>query len=94
MKTEKNPSDLSAADLIKYLNGRRNWHGNQYRSLCGEWLRKAEIRKQALNELASEWEKNGFGSVASELRNSQHNVEVSYGDRERQPDTNQTHNQP
>jgi hypothetical protein len=76
MKTKKHPSDLSAADLIKYLNGRRNWHGNQYRSLCGEWLRKAEIRKQALNELASEWEENGFGSVASELRTSLPNDQI------------------
>jgi hypothetical protein len=80
MKTKKHPSDLSAVDLIKYLNGRRNWHGNQYRSLCGEWLRKSEIRKQALNELASEWEENGFGSVASELRNSLHNSVLTQPD--------------
>jgi len=53
-KTKKHPSDLSAVDLIKYLNGRRCWHGNQYRSVCGEWLRKAEIRRDALRELASE----------------------------------------
>jgi hypothetical protein len=54
MKTKKPPSDLSAVDLIKYLNGRRGWHGSQYRSLCGEWLRKAKIRKQALAELAKD----------------------------------------
>ena len=54
MKTKKHPSDLSAVDLIKYLNGRRGWHGKQYRSLCGAWLRKAEIRKQALAELAND----------------------------------------
>lgn len=53
-KTKKHPSDLSAVDLIKYLNGRRGWHGSQYRSLCGEWLRKAEIRKQALRDLAAD----------------------------------------
>jgi hypothetical protein len=39
------PSDLSAADLIKYLNGRKYWHGNQYRSLCGDWLRKDQIKQ-------------------------------------------------
>jgi hypothetical protein len=54
MKTKKHPSDLNAVDLIKYLNGRRGWHGSQYRSLCGEWLRKAEIRKQALEELSKD----------------------------------------
>jgi len=54
MKAKKHPSDLSAVDLIKYLNGRKGWHGSQYRSLCGEWLRKAEIRKQALRELAED----------------------------------------
>lgn len=48
------PSEMSATDLIKYLNGRRGWHGNQYRSVCGEWLRKAEIKRQALRELAAE----------------------------------------
>lgn len=34
------PTDLTPIELIKYLNGRTGWHGNQYRSLCGEWLRK------------------------------------------------------
>lgn len=60
MKMKKHPSDLSAADLIKYLNGRRGWHGNQYRSVCGEWLRKAEIRRQALRELAAESRHNNY----------------------------------
>lgn len=54
MKTKIQPSDMSAADLIKYLNGRRGWHGKQYRAICGEWLRKAEIKRQALRELAAE----------------------------------------
>jgi hypothetical protein len=54
MKTKENPSDLSSVDLIKYLNGRRGWHGSQYRSLCGEWLRKADIRRQALREVADD----------------------------------------
>jgi hypothetical protein len=53
-KTKAAPSDMSAADLIKYLNGRRGWHGSQYRSLCGEWLRKADIKRQALRELAAD----------------------------------------
>ena len=50
-KKKASPSDMGAVDLIKYLNGRRGWHGSQYRSLCGEWLRKAEIRRQALQSL-------------------------------------------
>jgi hypothetical protein len=54
MKTKGHPSDLSAVDFIKYLNGRRGWHGSQYRSLCGEWLGKADIRRQALRELADD----------------------------------------
>ena len=53
-KKKASPSDLSAVDLIKYLNGRRGWHGNQYRSLCGEWLQKAETKRQALRELAED----------------------------------------
>jgi hypothetical protein len=76
MKAKKHPSDLTAFDLIKYLNGRRGWHGSQYRSLCGEWLRKAGVKKQALEELATEWEKNGFASVATEIKNSSTNSEV------------------
>jgi hypothetical protein len=53
-KTKAAPSEMSAADLIKYLNGRRGWHGSQYRSLCGEWLSKADIKRQALRELAAD----------------------------------------
>ena len=54
LRPKKKPSDMSAADLIKYLNGRRGWHGNQYRSVCGEWLHNAEIKRQALRELAAD----------------------------------------
>lgn len=32
------PLEMNARDLIKYLNSRKNWHGKQYRSLCGQWL--------------------------------------------------------
>lgn len=54
MNTKTMPSELSSADFIKYLNSQKGWHGKQYRSLCGEWLRKAEIKKQALRELAAD----------------------------------------
>lgn len=49
MKTKTMPSELSAADLIKYLNSRKGWHGKQYRALCGQWLRKAESEKEILD---------------------------------------------
>lgn len=32
--------DMSAEELIKFLNSRKGWHGNQYRSACGKWLEK------------------------------------------------------
>lgn len=45
MKTEDKPldkplSELDAVRFIKFLNGRRGWHGNMYRSACGRWLAK------------------------------------------------------
>jgi len=45
MKCEIKPSDLDAVDFIKYLNSRKNWHGKQYRSLCGQWLEKNKSKK-------------------------------------------------
>lgn len=82
MRTTTIPSELSAADLIKYLNGRKNWHGKQYRSLCGEWLRKAEIKKQALRELADKWEEDGFGSVAAVIRDLPRDATVEQPERD------------
>lgn len=37
------PMDMNARDFIKYLNARKNWHGKQYRSLCGHWLAKNHL---------------------------------------------------
>lgn len=32
------PSHLSPVEFIKFLNARKGWHGNQYRTACGQWL--------------------------------------------------------
>jgi hypothetical protein len=34
MKSE----NLYAVEFIKFLNARKGWHGNQYRTACGQWL--------------------------------------------------------
>lgn len=31
---------MTAEELIKHLNSRKGWHGNQYRTACGRWLEK------------------------------------------------------
>jgi hypothetical protein len=56
---------MTPIDFIKYLNGRKGWHGKQYRAACGRWLAEhLGTDGTSPDATASDTPRKSFASVA------------------------------